>query len=90
MKKMRDGGYMQHAQLVAALEARYPKREYAFLMEVRNGTGLPGYVRQSYHHLEQECAATERAVHVQSEESRRFRDGSLTAADSDAETEVPA
>lgn len=42
MPKQKPGGVMTPGQLWVALEARYPKREYAFLTEVRDATGFAG------------------------------------------------
>lgn len=45
MKRAIGNGYMPHGLLMAALEVRYPKKEYAFLTEVRNSTGFARTVR---------------------------------------------
>lgn len=45
MPRKKTGGFMNHGQLMAALVAQFPKAEYAFLTEVRNGTGFSSRVR---------------------------------------------
>ncbi len=45
LSSRRPGGVMTPNQLWTALEARYPKREYALLSEVRNSTGFSARTR---------------------------------------------
>jgi len=44
-KTSTSSGRMTESVLVAALQTRYPKAEYAFLEQVRNSTGLSRHVR---------------------------------------------
>jgi len=46
-RRPKTGAYMTYPMLVQALEARYPKREYALLQEVRNATGYASRVRSA-------------------------------------------